>query len=57
MLKRFSVSQDVCPVCKKALATEAHHFFSSHVTKQCPDGHYEKEQHPALEIPVEVLKQ
>lgn len=57
MLKHLFTLKDVCPTCKKVLTIDTVHFFSSHITKQCPDGHYERESHPALETPIEILKQ
>lgn len=45
------------PTCKKALTIDPSHFFSSRISKQCPDGHYKKVSHPALETPIEIIKQ
>jgi hypothetical protein len=45
-----------CPKCKEALvANNANHFLAK-IIKSCPNGHYEKEYHPALESYIETIK-
>jgi hypothetical protein len=47
---------DKCPTCKKVLDTTKSNFFKAIVVKTCPDQHYEKEFHPALETYIEIYK-
>ncbi|CAI9390645.1 hypothetical protein ACTQ5K_18325 [Niallia sp. Sow4_A1] len=42
-----------CPECQKTLVTDKTAFMNSIVKKSCPDNHYQKEYHPALETYVE----
>jgi len=42
-----------CPECKKPLVTEKTAFMNSIVKTFCPDNHYQKEYHPALETVIE----
>ncbi|MBY0030887.1 hypothetical protein H7K20_27935 [Priestia aryabhattai] len=45
-----------CPKCKKVLNTRKSNALSATVIKSCPDNHYQKEFHPALETFVESDK-
>lgn len=45
-----------CPTCKDQLVSKSDTLFSQ-IIKFCPNGHYEKEFHPALETWVETYKQ
>jgi hypothetical protein len=47
---------DDCPVCHETLITNRTNLLLSHVKKSCPNGHFEKEFHPALETFVETFK-
>ncbi|WP_191090697.1 hypothetical protein [Niallia endozanthoxylica] len=42
-----------CPKCKKALETQHSNTLKAIVIKSCPDQHYQKEFHPALETYIE----
>lgn len=42
-----------CPVCKKILNSNDTTSFSAIIIKACPDNHYLKEFHPALETYIE----
>jgi hypothetical protein len=44
---------DTCPTCKKVLETKQSNFLKAIVIKTCPDNHYQKEFHPALESYIE----
>ena len=44
-----------CPKCQDPLVTK-HNGFTTKMIKFCPNGHYEKEYHPALESFIETLK-
>lgn len=43
-----------CPKCKKTLETSRSNIWKSLVIKSCPDHHYQKEFHPALETYIET---
>lgn len=43
-----------CPRCKEFLTTDQSNTLLCHVIKACPNGHYVKEYHPALETYVET---
>jgi phage FluMu protein Com len=45
-----------CPTCKENLAVNKTNPLSTQVIKSCPNGHYEKEFHPALESYIETVK-
>ncbi|WP_181833155.1 hypothetical protein [Bacillus taeanensis] len=51
-LKKFLTEQ--CPTCKKTLVTPKVSSFCGGIVKSCPDGHYKKEYHPALETYIET---
>jgi hypothetical protein len=51
LLKRLFM--DTCPTCKKVLETKQSNFLKAIVIKTCPDNHYQKEFHPALESYIE----
>jgi hypothetical protein len=51
-IKRLFIEQ--CPKCNKALETSRSNTLKSIVVKSCPDQHYQKEFHPALETYVET---
>lgn len=51
-----SLFQEKCPTCKKTLITDKSDVFHSIVRKSCPEQHYEKEFHPALETYIERYK-
>jgi hypothetical protein len=53
----FSLFKDVCPNCKQTLKHDKSHILFGRIIKHCPDGHYEKEYHPAYETYVETVKQ
>jgi hypothetical protein len=44
---------DKCPVCNKVLETKKSNFFKATIIKTCPESHYQKEYHPALETYIE----
>ncbi len=44
---------DKCPICNKVLETNNSNFFKATIIKTCPDNHYQKEFHPALETYIE----
>ena len=54
LLKRLFI--DSCPTCNKVLDTNKSKFSNSIVVKTCPDNHYQKEFHPALETYIESDK-
>ncbi len=43
-----------CPKCHKVLETSHSNTLKSIVVKTCPDRHYQKEFHPALETYIET---
>ncbi|WP_164745649.1 hypothetical protein [Neobacillus mesonae] len=45
-----------CPKCKKVLETKHSKPLQSIVIKSCPENHYHKEFHPALETYIETYK-
>ena len=45
-----------CPKCNKVLDTTRSNSFYATVIKHCPDNHYQKEYHPALETFIETDK-
>ena len=47
---------DTCPTCNKVLDTNKSDFIKAIVVKTCPDNHYRKEFHPALETYIESYK-
>ncbi|RFU69283.1 hypothetical protein D0469_10095 [Peribacillus saganii] len=47
---------DICPKCKKRLNTNKSNKILSLIVKSCPDEHFEKVYHPALETYVEINK-
>lgn len=47
---------DKCPTCKETLQLKSGEEFFSSTIKSCPQGHYEKEYHPALETYIETTK-
>jgi hypothetical protein len=51
ILKRLFVEQ--CPRCNKILETHNSNTLKAIVIKSCPDGHYQKEFHPAFETYIE----
>lgn len=52
----FSFLKDKCPKCQKSLENNQSNSLLSIVTKHCPDGHFKKEYHPALETVIETVK-
>jgi ssDNA-binding Zn-finger/Zn-ribbon topoisomerase 1 len=48
--------QDRCPKCQKALVNKSNEDSKLIVIKVCPDGHFQKEFHPALETYVESAR-
>lgn len=52
----MNLFKEKCPHCKKALEAVNHPSSKAIVVKSCPDGHFEKEFHPALETYVEIHK-
>ncbi|WLV24041.1 hypothetical protein QR721_10395 [Aciduricibacillus chroicocephali] len=44
-----------CPTCQVPLISQST-AFPSQIVKSCPNGHYEKEKHPAFDIWVETEK-
>lgn len=56
MLLLKKVFTDRCPVCQEALVADSTYLLLSHVKKSCPNGHFEKEFHPALETVIETYK-
>lgn len=51
IFKKLFVEQ--CPICHKILETHNSNTLKAIVVKSCPDGHYQKEFHPAIETYVE----
>jgi hypothetical protein len=51
ILKKLFVEH--CPICDKQLETYNSNTLKSIVIKSCPDGHYQKEFHPAFEAYIE----
>ncbi|WP_449622624.1 hypothetical protein [Robertmurraya sp. Marseille-Q9965] len=47
---------DKCPHCNKVLINSTSSMLNPIVIKSCPDGHYEKEYHSALESVIEKPK-
>jgi hypothetical protein len=45
-----------CPICHQALKTLETKIVGSIVVKTCPENHYQKEFHPALETIIETHK-
>ncbi|UOR12096.1 hypothetical protein [Halobacillus amylolyticus] len=45
-----------CPKCKEPLTIGQTSLLSSQIVKSCPQGHYEKEYHPALGSYIETVK-
>jgi len=43
-----------CPTCQDPLVNKSTSL-PSQIVKYCPNGHYEKERHPALEVWVETI--
>ncbi len=48
-----SLFNEHCPKCKKVLETHLSKTLHAVVIKSCPDDHYQKEFHPALETYIE----
>jgi DNA-directed RNA polymerase subunit M/transcription elongation factor TFIIS len=44
---------ETCPKCNRLLESKAHENSKNVVIKICPDLHYQKEFHPALETYIE----
>jgi hypothetical protein len=42
-----------CPICNKILETQKSNILKAIVIKSCPDNHYQKEFHPAIEAYIE----
>ncbi|AND43069.1 MULTISPECIES: hypothetical protein [Bacillaceae] len=57
-MKRFfkSFFNEKCPTCNKNLVSDKTNSLLSIVIKSCPDNHFQKEYHPALETYVESNK-
>ncbi|KAF0815686.1 MULTISPECIES: hypothetical protein [Cytobacillus] len=45
-----------CPQCQKTLETNKSNIYKGIIIKSCPNLHYQKEYHPALELYVESGK-
>lgn len=45
-----------CPKCNKVLDTAKSNILCATVIKHCPDNHFQKEYHPALETFIEMGK-
>lgn len=54
VLKKLFLEQ--CPKCNKVLETHDSKTLKAVVIKSCPEGHYQKEFHPALETYIESNK-
>jgi len=52
--KRFL--NEKCPTCNKDLETNKSNIYKSVVVKSCPENHFQKEYHPALESYIETNK-
>jgi hypothetical protein len=50
-LKRLFIEK--CPTCNKVLETNKSNILKTVIIKSCPDNHYQKEFHPALETYIE----
>ncbi|CAM3790850.1 hypothetical protein [Marinicrinis lubricantis] len=48
-----SLFSEKCPKCNQVLLTDKSNALLSHVVKSCPNGHYVKEFHPAIETYIE----
>ncbi|WP_193559360.1 hypothetical protein [Metabacillus litoralis] len=48
-----SLFTEKCPTCHKQLITSKTNFLSNIVIKTCPENHFKKEFHPALETYIE----
>ncbi|WP_170008534.1 hypothetical protein [Bacillus fonticola] len=53
ILKNFFIEK--CPKCNDVLVNKTH-TLTAQIIKFCPNGHYEKEFHPALESYIETKK-
>jgi hypothetical protein len=45
-----------CPQCQKTLETNKSKIYKGIIIKSCPDLHFQKEYHPALETYIESDK-
>lgn len=54
LINRFFI--DKCPICNKVLETNKSNFLKATIVKTCPENHYQKEFHPALETYIESSK-
>ncbi|MDT8862228.1 hypothetical protein N0O92_18620 [Alkalihalobacillus sp. MEB130] len=52
----ISLFKDTCPTCKQTLKHDKSEALIGRIVKHCPEGHYEKEYHPALETFVETIR-
>ncbi|WP_198029775.1 hypothetical protein [Bacillus sp. J33] len=48
-----SLFNEKCPACHKVLRTDQSNTLFSVVVKTCPNNHFKKEYHPALEMYIE----
>ncbi|WP_162990442.1 hypothetical protein [Mesobacillus foraminis] len=48
--------KEICPQCQRALETNKSDIFKGIIIKACPNGHFQKEFHPALETYIESNK-
>ncbi|MFD2682396.1 hypothetical protein [Bacillus seohaeanensis] len=54
VLKRLMYEK--CPKCNKKLETSKSHIINAVVIKSCPENHFQREYHPALETYIESDK-
>lgn len=47
------LTNEKCPHCKKTLETTKSNVLFGVIIKACPDNHFQKEFHPALETYIE----
>ncbi|WP_409252647.1 hypothetical protein V1502_01580 [Bacillus sp. SCS-153A] len=52
----MNIFKEKCPKCNRTLVTHKSKVFSLVVIKSCPEKHFEKEYHPALESYIESHK-
>lgn len=52
----MNLFKEHCPQCKQALKVQSASFTKAVIIKECPDQHYRKEFHPALETYIETYR-
>jgi len=54
MLK--NLFNEKCPICREVLISKKTSAFDAIVIKSCPQNHYQKEFHPAIETSIESYR-